>query len=838
MIHKKHLAHPLVHTTLSLYGIFLFLLITLMSGAFAHAVFAEGTLFGTFGTTTDSPSMFTATTSSDVIPPSTPIVSVNSVSSDEIELSWPPATDNDRIMGYKVFRNGVLLNLVAENDYLDIDLLPNTTYRYMVRAIDMAGNQSSASNVLSVTTSSQTSSDSTSVTPASPTHNKAVTFSVTPSTGAPNCASGKAVTDVYFVLSDPAAGSFLLSREGTSESTGVEWGTYHLANGIYHWKLLLNPEFTGAQETTGSFTLHGACLTSAFSTSTTPDHFATSSESPIFESPTSSKDDGIMKTIIKPFLPKVTSPSHTETSPSATPKVRTILKVFVDNEPVTDPEHIFTDEDIELRVTGTLMKKVNFVALGSLSPQAIQLGNGVIDDLLSTDKGEVWTYVWSAKSAQEGTYKVHARVLRTDGTVVETVPVVLRIIHGDTSSNSEETGTDTNPTTTHVSTLERAQILERVSDPHLCSNASECKIFCASSAQVNERCKEFARARIEFATTTPSLTDTIPDNRLRALLENPDKRPKEIPLAVQDPAELKLYCATPEHGDTCAKVFFRNDLATTVRLEKKKDEIKAVHAVEEKVFTERVGTRAFVDTDGDGISDYDEINIYHTNPNDPDTDHDGVPDGVEILARTNPLGTTSEEAASLVTGTTSEHATLSSEEVRTENPLIAGSTYPLLLQVSSVAASDVVQDQKGSTTAKKLKISGKALANSFVTLFIFSDPIVVTVKSDETGAWTYTLDKELPDGTHQVVSAITDSGGRILAKSDPLPFVKEAAAVSLGTLPIGVQNEAPSFWSGGSLFALLAVLIALLGIALSVIGFMVHRRHDGDIQGGGGTLAS
>jgi Bacterial TSP3 repeat len=42
------------------------------------------------------------------------------------------------------------------------------------------------------------------------------------------------------------------------------------------------------------------------------------------------------------------------------------------------------------------------------------------------------------------------------------------------------------------------------------------------------------------------------------------------------------------------------------------------------------------DTDGDGLSDYDEVNIYHTSPYLKDTDSDGIPDGVEIKNGTDP----------------------------------------------------------------------------------------------------------------------------------------------------------------------------------------------------------
>lgn len=47
---------------------------------------------------------------------------------------------------------------------------------------------------------------------------------------------------------------------------------------------------------------------------------------------------------------------------------------------------------------------------------------------------------------------------------------------------------------------------------------------------------------------------------------------------------------------------------------------------------------ATVDSDGDGLSDYDEINIYGTNPNLIDTDFDGLTDYEEVMThKTNPL---------------------------------------------------------------------------------------------------------------------------------------------------------------------------------------------------------
>jgi hypothetical protein len=43
-----------------------------------------------------------------------------------------------------------------------------------------------------------------------------------------------------------------------------------------------------------------------------------------------------------------------------------------------------------------------------------------------------------------------------------------------------------------------------------------------------------------------------------------------------------------------------------------------------------------VDADGDGLTDSEEVNTYHTDPNKWDTDGDGVSDGQEVLAGTDP----------------------------------------------------------------------------------------------------------------------------------------------------------------------------------------------------------
>ena len=48
------------------------------------------------------------------------------------------------------------------------------------------------------------------------------------------------------------------------------------------------------------------------------------------------------------------------------------------------------------------------------------------------------------------------------------------------------------------------------------------------------------------------------------------------------------------------------------------------------------------DMDDDGLSDADELNVYHTDPTNPDTDGDGTPDGEEVVSGTSPTYNESE----------------------------------------------------------------------------------------------------------------------------------------------------------------------------------------------------
>jgi endoglucanase Acf2/chitodextrinase len=77
-----------------------------------------------------------------------------SKTSSSVSLSWNASTDNVGVSGYRVYRNGSNVGTVSTTTYNDTGLSAGTGYAYVVRAFDAAGNESGASNSVSVTTDS------------------------------------------------------------------------------------------------------------------------------------------------------------------------------------------------------------------------------------------------------------------------------------------------------------------------------------------------------------------------------------------------------------------------------------------------------------------------------------------------------------------------------------------------------------------------------------------------------------------------------------------------------------------------------------------------------------
>ena len=97
----------------------------------------------------------TTMASADTTPPSIPSGLVaTATSTNQIDLTWTAATDNESVSGYLIYRDDVEIGTSASTVFNDTGLNPNTRYCYTVAAYDAAGNASSASEETCATTMS------------------------------------------------------------------------------------------------------------------------------------------------------------------------------------------------------------------------------------------------------------------------------------------------------------------------------------------------------------------------------------------------------------------------------------------------------------------------------------------------------------------------------------------------------------------------------------------------------------------------------------------------------------------------------------------------------------
>jgi chitodextrinase len=105
---------------------------------------------GNFSTASNTANVTTLT---DTTAPSAPVLSASGTTSTTTNLSWTTSTDNVGVTGYDVYKDGVLLgSTTTATTYAVSGLIANTTYVFTVKAKDNAGNISTASNAVSVTT--------------------------------------------------------------------------------------------------------------------------------------------------------------------------------------------------------------------------------------------------------------------------------------------------------------------------------------------------------------------------------------------------------------------------------------------------------------------------------------------------------------------------------------------------------------------------------------------------------------------------------------------------------------------------------------------------------------
>jgi len=121
------------------------------------------------------------------------------------------------------------------------------------------------------------------------------------------------------------------------------------------------------------------------------------------------------------------------------------------------------------------------------------------------------------------------------------------------------------------------------------------------------------------------------------------------------------------------------------------------------------------------------------------------------------------------------------------------------------------------------------MPDTYVTVYIFSELMVLVVKTDSDGNWSYII--ENPEtGKHEVYVAVTDNAGKVTAKSKPLQFVQTAEAAIVTPPSALSSSEEPAAPGTARLReTYLIIAAAVLGgliLALAAIGMLRSRAGD------------
>ncbi len=212
-----------------------------------------------------------------------------------------------------------------------------------------------------------------------------------------------------------------------------------------------------------------------------------------------------------------------------------------------------------------------------------------------------------------------------------------------------------------------------------------------------------------------------------------------------------------------------------------------------------------VDEDGDGINNEIE-ETYDSNPNLPNIDPEDVKVLVDKAISDGKL--TQEMGDRIKSGYIIEQ--------------------PKTSKLSPSIKINVIKIENYSPRLGKnnLIITGNGPANTTLKLYIYSDPIVVTTKTDASGNFTYTLDKDLLDGKHEVYVTINDDTGKITEQSAPLSFfVRRAQAVTEEEYLRGDVNISSDSSSVVNKYIIPGV-ISIVALILVFLGIILIKRKE------------
>ena len=498
-----------------------------------------------------------------------------------------------------------------------------------------------------------------------------------------------------------------------------------------------------------------------------------------------------------------------ETSASTT--VATTTTDIKTDKPYLNLEEIPLSEKIKFIVNNASdFSRAEIYAFPALSSTPIFLGR-------ATKSENIWVFYLDKKTLPIGNYSVFSKVIK-DGNTTKTAPISVYIkptpIVKDTAVSTSETPEITEPLIL-TEKVESAVVEYKNENPD------------TEKDLIEQREVYFEKDNSNTTNQTESQDNTTPTiigidkiseelmdsereeinlllQRYASSLQGDDDNIKR--LALDELYKLKDSLILKAKTQTNTKDISES-IAITLN-EKFSSLIEKVDKYENllKERTELIGR----DTDSDGITDFDEVNLYKTDPNLTDTDNDGIIDSIEITKGFNPLNPDTEAIINFASPKDVNY--IDSEK------MIVESVKPVI---------EINKDNEKAPVLAEIK--GKALPNSFVTLYIYSSPTIVTIKTDSDGNFVYTLTKELEDGEHEVYVAMTDNEGNIVVRSNPFQFVKTAEAFTAMDTKEGdviLTNDAYSDTQLNSYNITATMGVVSFGLILLMLGYTLRNRPE------------